>query len=115
MEPQRTGVIVNVSSTAGLAGQAGLGGYASAKAALAHLTRTAAVEAASDGVRVNSLCPGVIATKGTLSAFSDAARQAAMTRQIPIARFGFARGGGPRRALPGERRRKLHHRRDPFW
>ncbi len=89
MQAQRTGAIVNVSSTAGLAGQAGLGGYASAKAALENLTRTAAVEAAAFGVRVNSLCPGVIATEGTLSAFSDVRLRAAMTRQIPAGRFGL--------------------------
>jgi meso-butanediol dehydrogenase/(S,S)-butanediol dehydrogenase/diacetyl reductase len=89
MQTQGAGSIVNVSSTAGLAGQAGLGGYASAKAALENLTRTAAVEAAASGVRVNSLCPGVIATEGTLSAFSDAHLRAAMTRQIPAGRFGL--------------------------
>lgn len=89
MQLQQSGAIVNVSSTAGLAGQAGLGGYASAKAALENLTRTAAVEAAAYGVRVNSLCPGVIATEGTLSAFSDARLRAAMTRQIPMGRFGL--------------------------
>jgi meso-butanediol dehydrogenase/(S,S)-butanediol dehydrogenase/diacetyl reductase len=89
MQAQGSGSIVNVSSTAGLAGQAGLGGYASAKAALENLTRTAAVEAAAYGVRVNSLCPGVIATEGTLSAFSDPRLRAAMTRQIPAGRFGL--------------------------
>ncbi len=89
MQAQRAGAIVNVSSTAGLAGQAGLGGYASAKAALENLTRTAAVEAAAYGVRVNSLCPGVIATEGTLSAFSDGRLRLAMTRQIPAGRFGL--------------------------
>jgi meso-butanediol dehydrogenase/(S,S)-butanediol dehydrogenase/diacetyl reductase len=89
MQAQRSGAIVNVSSTAALAGQAGLGGYASAKAALENLTRTAAVEAAAHGVRVNSLCPGVIATEGTLLAFSEARRRAAMTRLIPAGRFGL--------------------------
>ncbi|HYB13576.1 MAG TPA: SDR family NAD(P)-dependent oxidoreductase [Myxococcota bacterium] len=89
MRPRRSGAIVNVSSTAGLAGQAGLGGYACAKAALENLTRTAAVEAAAYGVRVNSVCPGVIATEGTLAAFSDAQRRTAMTRQIPLGRFGL--------------------------
>ena len=89
MQPQGAGAIVNVSSTAGLAGQAGLGGYATAKAGLENLTRTAAVEAAPFGVRVNSLCPGVIATEGTLKAFADARLRAAMTRQIPAGRFGL--------------------------
>jgi meso-butanediol dehydrogenase / (S,S)-butanediol dehydrogenase / diacetyl reductase len=88
MKKQGRGSIVNVSSTAGLAGQAGLAGYASAKAALENLTRTAAVEAAPFGVRVNSLCPGVIGTEGTFAAFSDAKLRRAMERQIPSGRFG---------------------------
>lgn len=82
------GAIVNVSSTAALAGQHSLAGYASAKAALENLTRTAAIEAAPFGVRVNSLCPGVIATEGTLRAFDDPKSRAAMARQIPLGRFG---------------------------
>lgn len=88
MRAQGRGAVVNVSSTAGLAGQAGLAGYASAKAALENLTRTAAVEAAPSGVRVNSLCPGVIATAGTLAAFADPRSRRAMERQIPLGRFG---------------------------
>lgn len=88
MKAKRRGAIVNVSSTAGLAGQAGLAGYGAAKAALENLTRTAAVEAAPFGVRVNSLCPGVIGTEGTLLAFGDPALRRAMERQIPFGRFG---------------------------
>jgi meso-butanediol dehydrogenase/(S,S)-butanediol dehydrogenase/diacetyl reductase len=88
MRARGGGSVVNVSSTAGLAGQAGLAGYASAKAALENLTRTAAVEAAAFGVRVNSLCPGVIGTAGTLAAFADPRARRAMERQIPAGRFG---------------------------
>jgi meso-butanediol dehydrogenase/(S,S)-butanediol dehydrogenase/diacetyl reductase len=85
------GSIINVSSTAGLAGSVALAGYASAKAALENLTRVAAVEMAPAGIRVNSLCPGVIATGGTLEAFADPALAAAMRRLIPLGRFGEAR------------------------
>lgn len=88
MKARERGAVVNVSSTAGLAGQAGLAGYGAAKAALENLTRTAAVEAAPFGVRVNSLCPGVIGTEGTLAAFSEPAVRRAMERQIPFGRFG---------------------------
>ena len=88
MKAQRRGAVVNVSSTAGLAGQAGLAGYGAAKAALENLTRAAAVEAAPFGVRVNSLCPGVIGTEGTLGAFADPSLRRAMERQIPFGRFG---------------------------
>jgi meso-butanediol dehydrogenase/(S,S)-butanediol dehydrogenase/diacetyl reductase len=82
------GAIVNVSSTAGHAGQAYLAGYASAKAALENLTRTAAVEGAPAGVRVNAVAPGVIATEGTEAAFSAPAARRAMERLIPLGRFG---------------------------
>jgi meso-butanediol dehydrogenase/(S,S)-butanediol dehydrogenase/diacetyl reductase len=82
------GSIVNVSSTAGHAGAAGIGAYASAKAALENLTRTAAIEAAAHGVRVNSVAPGVIATEGTLAAFAEPKARASMQRAIPLGRFG---------------------------
>ena len=82
------GAIVNVSSTAGHAGQAGIGAYAAAKAALENLTRTAAIEAAPQRVRVNTLAPGVIATEGTLAAFADPRARRAMEARIPLGRFG---------------------------
>jgi meso-butanediol dehydrogenase/(S,S)-butanediol dehydrogenase/diacetyl reductase len=88
MAAQRGGSIVNVSSTAGHAGQIGIGAYASAKAALENLTRTAAVEAAPHGVRVNSLAPGVVATDNTVAAFADPRARVAMERCIPLGRFG---------------------------
>jgi len=59
---QGGGSIVNVSSIAGI--RAGVGGvvYSTAKAAVAHLTRCAAVELGEHGVRVNSVSPGPIVT-----------------------------------------------------
>jgi NAD(P)-dependent dehydrogenase (short-subunit alcohol dehydrogenase family) len=88
MAKQGGGAIVNVSSTAGHAGQIGIGAYASAKAALENLTRTAAVEAAPHRVRVNALAPGVIATPNTVAAFADPRARSAMERCIPLGRFG---------------------------
>jgi meso-butanediol dehydrogenase/(S,S)-butanediol dehydrogenase/diacetyl reductase len=85
----RRGSVINVSSTAGLAGSPGLAGYGAAKAALENLTRAAAVEAAPFGVRVNSLCPGVVATPGTLGAFADPRARRALERTIPLGRFGL--------------------------
>ncbi len=81
------GAIVNVSSTAGHAGFPGIGAYASAKAALESLTRTAAIEAAPH-VRVNTLAPGVVATENTLAAFADPRAREAMESRIPLGRFG---------------------------
>ena len=56
------GVIVNVGSVAGLRGAPMMSHYGAAKAAIASLTRSVAVEAAHQGVRVNSLVPGWIET-----------------------------------------------------
>ena len=62
MRPQGHGSIINTASVAGL--QANYGGhdYSACKAAIAHLTRTTANELGEDGVRVNAICPGGIAT-----------------------------------------------------
>jgi NAD(P)-dependent dehydrogenase (short-subunit alcohol dehydrogenase family) len=62
MITQRSGSIINVTSINGT--RAGLGGhyYSAAKAAVIHLTRCAAVELGEQGIRVNSLSPGPIAT-----------------------------------------------------
>mgnify|MGYP006301915279 CR=1 FL=1 len=62
------GAIVNISSGAALAGEAGLAAYGAAKAALVNLTRTTAVENARAGIRCNAILPGPIATAPMLAA-----------------------------------------------
>jgi len=59
------GVIVNISSTAGLTGYAGIAGYVAAKWGLRGLTKAAALEFAPDGIRVCSVHPGPIRTPMT--------------------------------------------------
>ena len=80
------GEIVNVSSRNAFRSSAGLSAYDASKAALVALTRTASGEMAGDRVRVNAVCPGVIATSD--AAAQDPLFEAAYTKQIPMARYG---------------------------
>src|SRR4030095_4571561 len=56
------GAIVNVASTTGMKGWPNSAAYGAAKAGLLHLTRTSAIEYAKQGVRINAISPGPIAT-----------------------------------------------------
>lgn len=82
------GCIVSVGSVSGLHAQPGLGPYSPAKAAVIMLTRQMALEWGGEGIRVNSVSPGVIHTPLVDWIYRDPERKAARTRFIPQGRVG---------------------------
>jgi NAD(P)-dependent dehydrogenase (short-subunit alcohol dehydrogenase family) len=82
------GAIVNMSSVAGLMGAGGAGIYVASKHGVIGLTRTAALEYATKGIRVNAVCPAVIETAMADRAFGDPAVSKRILAQHPIGRFG---------------------------
>ena len=86
MAAQGSGAIVNVSSLAGLIGVPSLGAYAASKHGVIGLTRTAALEYATQGVRVNAVCPAAIATSLLLDLPPE--RQRELTFPQAIKRLG---------------------------
>ena len=88
MAAQGGGAIINIASGAAIAGEPGLAAYGAAKAAVVNLTKTAAVENAARGVRVNTILPGPIATPPLLAAVEATGGRAGWERQIPCGRLG---------------------------
>ena len=88
MQAQGGGSIVNISSTYGHEGAGGASIYAASKHAVEGLTKSAALEAAAFGVRVNAVAPGPIDT-GMLDRFTGTAdRKAALLSGVPLGRIG---------------------------
>lgn len=92
MKTQRSGSIISTASVAGLTAGEGPHVYSAAKAAVIHLTKSAALELGECGVRVNCICPGGIATPLTAGLSRDAAALAAAQQRMatmqPIQRGG---------------------------
>jgi NAD(P)-dependent dehydrogenase (short-subunit alcohol dehydrogenase family) len=88
MQPQGSGSIINISSTYGHEGGAGASVYVGSKHAVEGMTKSAALEAASSGVRINAVAPGPIET-GMLNRFTGTAeRKAALLKTVPLGRVG---------------------------
>ena len=88
MMAQGHGSIVNVSSTYGHLGAAGASLYAASKHAVEGLTRSAALEAAEFGVRVNVVAPGPIDTAMLTRFTGTAERKAGLVAGVPLQRMG---------------------------
>jgi 3-oxoacyl-[acyl-carrier protein] reductase len=87
MLKQRYGKIVNISSIYGFTGNATRSSYAAAKAGVAVFTKSLALEVIKDGINVNAVAPGRVATERVRSHYSDEAWAAAVA-QIPMGRTG---------------------------
>lgn len=96
MEKQESGSVINTSSVAGLMGFPGLSPYVASKHAVAGLTKTAALEVASNNVRVNSIHPAPVNTRmmRSIESFTSPddpeSVKEEFTSMIPLGRYGEA-------------------------
>jgi NAD(P)-dependent dehydrogenase (short-subunit alcohol dehydrogenase family) len=88
MQAQGAGSIVNLSSTMGHRGAAGASLYTASKHAVEGLTKSAALEAAAFGVRVNAVAPGPIETAMLDRFTGNADRKAGLVAGVPMKRVG---------------------------
>lgn len=89
MRAQGSGAIVNCSSLGGLVGIAGRGVYHASKHGVLGLTKSAALEYAARGIRINAVCPGIIETPmvaGMLASEPEAMQE--LMKEQPIGRLG---------------------------
>jgi NAD(P)-dependent dehydrogenase (short-subunit alcohol dehydrogenase family) len=90
MRARERGSIVNLSSTMGHKAAAGMSIYSASKHAVEGLTKTAALEAAKFGVRVNAVAPGPTETEMLARLAGDASRRAAFAASVPLGRVATA-------------------------
>jgi len=82
------GSLVNMASVLGLVGSAGVSGYTASKHGVIGLTKTAALENAKAGIRVNAVCPGFVETPMSDRTLSSPAVHEQILRLHPVGRLG---------------------------
>jgi NAD(P)-dependent dehydrogenase (short-subunit alcohol dehydrogenase family) len=87
MLERRSGSIILTATTDALIGCAGLDAYTAAKGGVVAVTRSLAAGLGPDGVRVNAICPGFVATESQMEWMADPARKATLDplHLLPIA------------------------------
>ena len=85
---EQRGVILNASSIFGLVGTPGAAAYCTSKGAVANLTRSAALDCAPKGIRVNAVCPGFTASNMTDTVLSNPDTRAMITMAHPFRGLG---------------------------
>jgi NAD(P)-dependent dehydrogenase (short-subunit alcohol dehydrogenase family) len=88
MQKQRSGIIINISSTYGHEGAAGASVYVGSKHAVEGITKSVALEVVGSGIRVNAVAPGPVDT-GMLTRFTGTPEnKAALMTTVPMGRLG---------------------------
>jgi NAD(P)-dependent dehydrogenase (short-subunit alcohol dehydrogenase family) len=82
------GCIINTASMLSFFGGALVPGYSASKGGVAQLTKSLAIAYAADGIRVNAVAPGWIATRMTGALQEDAGRSEAILARTPLKRWG---------------------------
>lgn len=82
------GIIINIASMSGLEPYPGMGAYSVSKAGLIMLTRLMALEWAEYGIRVNSICPGLIRTPLSEPIYSEPDLAKKRSELVPLGRIG---------------------------
>jgi 2-dehydro-3-deoxy-D-gluconate 5-dehydrogenase len=84
----RRGAIINVASLVSFQGGLNVPAYAAAKGGVAQLTKALSNQWAADGINVNAIAPGYIATDMNEALLQDKARHAGILERIPAGRWG---------------------------
>jgi len=92
MKQQKKGVIVNASSVYGLTGsRRGLPAYVATKHGIIGLTKSAALENALTGIRINAVCPGAINTPFRATINGDKSEESKPEERYPMGRIGVSK------------------------